>query len=233
MLMIGLAAIVIAIIWSVIFPIRLMRPITALQQAFARLTGGDLSTRSNITRSDELGALALGFDEMAMTIQQRTQDLESQHTRANIARLEAETARAETAAQLATIEQQRGVIREMSVPILPLTTTTLVLPLIGALDTERLHQLQSQALGALERSAARTLILDITGVPVVDTQVAQGLLQVVSAARLLGAVVMLVGIRPEVAQALVGLGVDMRAIRTFSDLQSALGAPVAQRLVVR
>jgi rsbT co-antagonist protein RsbR len=61
-------------------------------------------------------------------------------------------------------------------------------------------------------------------VPVVDSQVAQGLLQVVAAARLLGAVVVLVGIRPEVAQALVGLGIDMRTIRTFSDLQSALAA---------
>jgi rsbT co-antagonist protein RsbR len=66
------------------------------------------------------------------------------------------------------------------------------------------------------------LIIDITGVPVVDTQVAQGLLQVVDAARLLGAEVVLVGIRPEVAQALVGLGVDMHAVRTFSDLQSVL-----------
>jgi rsbT co-antagonist protein RsbR len=134
---------------------------------------------------------------------------------------------------LAALEQERATARELSVPVIPISATTLIIPLIGALDTERLHQLQTQALGALERSVAHTLILDITGVPVVDTQVAQGLLQVVSAARLLGARVMLVGIRPEVAQALVGLGVDMRAIRTFSDLQSALGAPVAQRLAVR
>jgi rsbT co-antagonist protein RsbR len=222
MLGIGAIAIVIAILWSVIFPIRLMRPITTLQAAFGRLKGGDLSTRSGITRGDELGALAQGFDEMAITIEQRTHDLESQHTRANVARIEAETARAETAAQLATIEQQRTVIREMSVPILPLTTTTLVLPLIGALDTERLRMLQEQALRAIERSAARNLILDITGVPVVDSQVAQGLMQVVQAARLLGTEVVLVGIRPEVAQTVVGLGLQMTNIATQSTLQSGI-----------
>jgi rsbT co-antagonist protein RsbR len=133
---------------------------------------------------------------------------------------------------LAALEQERNTVRELSVPVIPISATTLIMPLIGALDTGRLQQLQTQALNALERSDAQTIIFDITGVPVVDTQVAQGLLQVVAAARLLGAEVALVGIRPEVAQALVGLGVDMRDIRTFSDLQSALGAPGDHRWVV-
>jgi rsbT co-antagonist protein RsbR len=65
-------------------------------------------------------------------------------------------------------------------------------------------------------------VLDITGVPIVDSQVAKGFLEVVQAARLLGSEAILVGIRPEVAQTVVGLGLDLRAIRTFSDLQSAL-----------
>jgi rsbT co-antagonist protein RsbR len=75
---------------------------------------------------------------------------------------------------------------------------------------------------ALEHKSARYLVRDITGVPLVDSQVAQGLLSVVQAARLLGAQVLLVGIRPEVAQAIVGLGLDLRDIYTTSDLQSAL-----------
>jgi rsbT co-antagonist protein RsbR len=65
-------------------------------------------------------------------------------------------------------------------------------------------------------------VLDITGVPIVDSQVAKGFLEVVQAARLLGSEAILVGIRLEVAQTVVGLGLDLRAIRTFSDLQSAL-----------
>jgi rsbT co-antagonist protein RsbR len=130
---------------------------------------------------------------------------------------------------LIALEQERAAVRELSVPVIPISTTTLIIPLVGSLDASRIEQLQTRALHTLERSTAHTIILDITGVPVVDTQVAQGLLQVVQAAGLLGARVVLVGIRPEVAQTLVGLGVDMTPIRTFSDLQSALdevdGAP--------
>jgi rsbT co-antagonist protein RsbR len=128
----------------------------------------------------------------------------------------------EQARLLAENEQQRATILEMSVPVLPVSPDTLVMPLVGAMDSGRLRQLHEQALHALERSTARRLLLDITGVPVVDSQVAQGLIVAVQAGRLLGAEVMLVGIRPEVAQAIVGLGLDLRSIRTFSDLQTAL-----------
>nr|WP_255603828.1 STAS domain-containing protein [Oscillochloris sp. ZM17-4] len=118
--------------------------------------------------------------------------------------------------------QQRDFIREMSVPVLPISSDTLVMPLVGALDSARLAHIQEQALGRLETTRARHLLLDITGVPVVDTQVAQGLIRVVHAARLLGANVTLVGIRPEVAQSIVGLGIDLSGIRTHNTLQSAL-----------
>ncbi len=129
----------------------------------------------------------------------------------------------EQAHLLAENAQQRDFIREMSVPVLPISADTLVMPLVGALDSARLVHIQEQALGHLETSRARHLLLDITGVPVVDTQVAQGLIRVVQAARLLGASVVLVGIRPEVAQSIVGLGIDLSGIRTHSTLQSALG----------
>jgi rsbT co-antagonist protein RsbR len=123
---------------------------------------------------------------------------------------------------LAEVEQQRIAIRELSVPVIPISASTLIVPLVGDLDRARLQQLQEQALQALQRSPAHYLVLDITGVPVVDTHVAQGLLAVVQAARLLGARVMMVGIRPEVAQSIVGLGLNMHGMDTASDLQSAL-----------
>jgi anti-anti-sigma regulatory factor len=132
--------------------------------------------------------------------------------------------RADEQARLLTENaQQRDYIREMSVPVLPIRSDTLVMPLVGALDSARLVHIQEQALGRLEATRARHLLLDITGVPVVDTQVAQGLIRVVQSARLLGASVILVGIRPEVAQSIVGLGIDLSGIRTHSTLQSALG----------
>lgn len=123
---------------------------------------------------------------------------------------------------LAEIEQQRNTIHELSVPVIPISLDTLVMPLVGALDSARLQELQTQALHALAHSTARHLVLDITGVALVDTQVAQGLLRVVQAVRLLGAEGLLVGIRPEVAQAIIGLGLDLEDIYTARDLQTAL-----------
>jgi rsbT co-antagonist protein RsbR len=122
----------------------------------------------------------------------------------------------------AEVMAQREAIREMSVPVLPVSASTLVMPLIGALDSRRLHELQTQALGSVEQTRARRLILDITGVPVVDTQVARGLVETILAVRLLGADAILVGIRPEVAQTLVGLGVELEGVQTAATLQQAL-----------
>jgi rsbT co-antagonist protein RsbR len=100
----------------------------------------------------------------------------------------------------------------------------MIVPLVGALDSGRLAQLCTQALQAIERTVTRYLILDITGVVIVDSQVAQGIIVVMEAARLLGTEVILVGIRPEVAQAIVQLGLHLAGVRTFSTLQTALSS---------
>jgi anti-anti-sigma factor len=113
-------------------------------------------------------------------------------------------------------------IRDLSSPVLPVLPGVLVAPLVGALDVVRAENLASGVLQAIEQARARNVILDITGVPVVDTHVAQTLLQVAQAARLLGARPLLVGIRPEVAQTMVALGVDVGTLATYSNLQEAL-----------
>ncbi len=140
----------------------------------------------------------------------------------------------EQARLLAENSQQRDAILELSVPVLPVQRGTLAMPLIGALDSTRLRDLQERALQAIQRTSAQRLLLDITGVPIVDTQVAHGLIEVVRAARLLGTEVLLVGIRPEVAQTIVGLGLDLGGVRTYSDIQTALDTneqPINQRAV--
>jgi rsbT co-antagonist protein RsbR len=171
---------------------------------------------------DEVGLMGATFNTMAQIIEQRTDDLMAQYQVAEASRREAEATHEQLATQLALVEQQQAIIREMSVPVLPVRSSTLVMPLVGALDSTRLALMHAQALQAIERSRTRQLILDITGVPVIDTQVALGLTRLVQAARLLGTNVDIVGIRPEVAQTLVGLGVELRAMRTFSNLQAAL-----------
>jgi rsbT co-antagonist protein RsbR len=133
----------------------------------------------------------------------------------------AEAAHAESAERLTMIEQQQAIIREMTVPVLTLSASVLLMPLVGALDSERLLVVQQQALQTIERSSARRLILDITGVPVVDEAVARGMLQVVEAARLLGVETVVVGIRPEVAQAIVAVGINLSRLTTFSSLQDS------------
>jgi rsbT co-antagonist protein RsbR len=137
---------------------------------------------------------------------------------------EVEARAAEQERLLVENQQQREAIRDLGVPVLPVGKATLVMPLIGTFDSQRLALVHEQALSSIERAGAGNIILDITGVPLVDSQVAQGLIGVVRAARLLGSEAALVGIRPEVAQAIVGLGIELGGIRTYRDLESAMSA---------
>jgi anti-anti-sigma factor len=130
------------------------------------------------------------------------------------------------------IQMQQLALRELSTPLLAVSDRVMVLPLVGSIDSRRAQQVIETLLEGISTTGADTAILDITGVPVVDTQVANALLRAAQAVRLLGAQVVLTGIRPEVAQTLVGLGADMREIVSRSTLQSgiayAMGARAAQ-----
>lgn len=213
---------------SLLFPAWLTRPVTALHATMERLRQGDLAARVGLSRQDELGALAHGFDALAGTIERNTATLQEQYTGAAAARAAAEEAHARIAEQIALIAEQRSVINELSVPILPLTDSTLVMPLVGALDSTRVQQTLDRALHAIERARATRLIVDVTGVPVIDTLVAGGIIQLVHAAQLLGCRLVLVGIRPEVAQSLVSLGVELRGIATAATLQDGVAYALNQ-----
>lgn len=126
--------------------------------------------------------------------------------------------------QQVTLQQQREVILGLSMPVLPLGSDTLVIPLVGALDSARLQGLMAQALGSVEAHRARRLLLDVTGVPAIDREVAQGLLRVAQSAQLLGAQVALVGVRPEVAQTIVSQGLQLDNIRSFASLDEGVRA---------
>lgn len=201
---------------------QIVQPLTTLSRAANSMIGGDLAQAVAVTSADEIGMLQTSFNTLSATIQQQTQHLTEQVRAAQLAQTEAEAARREIADQLTTIEQQRTVIREISVPILPLSHSAVVVPLVGALEHERLAQVQDRLTQALARSAIRHIILDITGVPVIDSQVAQALLQVIQAARLLGAQAIVVGVRPEVAQELVSTGINTADLVTRSTLQAGI-----------
>jgi rsbT co-antagonist protein RsbR len=120
------------------------------------------------------------------------------------------------------IEQQTAALAEMSTPLLTISDTTVVMPLVGAVDSRRVAQIMDTLLQGVSAHRAAIVILDITGVSVVDTQVADAFIRASQAVSLLGAQVVLTGIRPEVAQTLVQLGVDLRSIITRSTLQDGI-----------
>jgi rsbT co-antagonist protein RsbR len=122
----------------------------------------------------------------------------------------------------ATQAQLREAIQELSTPIIPLYIGVLAVPLVGRVDSQRAQVLTEALLEAIAREQAEIVLLDITGVAVVDTNVANHLIQTARAAALLGSQVVLVGISAEVAQTLVQLGLDLGQLVTLSNLQSGL-----------
>jgi rsbT co-antagonist protein RsbR len=128
-----------------------------------------------------------------------------------------------------TIIAQTAILHELSTPVIPLSDEVLVMPLIGSIDSRRAQQVLETLLESVAGSGAMTVILDITGVPIVDTQVANALLQAAQAVKLLGAQSVLTGIRPEVAQTLVGLGVNLQQMVTRSTLQSGIAYALRAR----
>lgn len=136
--------------------------------------------------------------------------------------------RERTQLQQRIIEVQQATLSELSTPLIPLAEGVIAMPLVGAIDSERARQIMQALLDGLTESRAHTAILDITGVRAVDAQVAGALLQSARAARLLGAQVIITGIRPDVAQALVRLGTDWAGIETLATLQAGVALALAR-----
>jgi rsbT co-antagonist protein RsbR len=122
----------------------------------------------------------------------------------------------------AVIVRQQQEMLELSTPVVELWTGILALPLIGTLDSARTQIVMQNLLEAIVARGADLAIIDITGVPTVDTLVAQHLLKTVAAARLMGAECIISGIRPQIAQTIIHLGVDLGPVITKAKLADAL-----------
>ncbi len=119
------------------------------------------------------------------------------------------------------IARQQQELLELSTPVVQLWENVLALPLIGTLDSERTQIVMENLLNKIVSTGANIAIIDITGVPTVDTLVAQHLLKTVAAARLMGADCIISGIRPQIAQTIVHLGVDLTDVTTKASLAAA------------
>jgi rsbT co-antagonist protein RsbR len=182
------------------------------------------SLMAALARERELEQLR---DSLEATVNERTAGL--QEALRMVEQREAQLQQA-----LTDLRASQATIRELSAPVLPVLPGVLIAPLVGAIDESRATVFVANVLHAVERERAQQVIFDVTGVPLIDTQVARMILQAADAVRLLGAQVILVGIRPEVAQTVVGLGVALD-MKTYADLQQAIHAlstafPGANRL---
>ncbi|HWC39288.1 MAG TPA: STAS domain-containing protein [Acidimicrobiales bacterium] len=127
------------------------------------------------------------------------------------------------------IRQQQEAIRELSTPVLQVRERLLILPIIGVLDSQRARQLTEQLLRGIRTNRAKVVVIDITGVPAIDSTVANHLVQTVEASRLMGASVIITGLSSEIALTLVTIGVDLSKMNAVGDLQG--GIEEAERLL--
>jgi anti-anti-sigma factor len=130
-------------------------------------------------------------------------------------------------AEEALARQSQEIFDMAAVPVVQVWEGIVLVPLIGTFDSQRAQQLMEKVLHRITDTGSPVAILDITGVPTIDTQTAQHLVETISAVRLLGADVILTGVRPSIAQTLVHLGIDLSHVMTRSSLSSGLRAAIS------
>ncbi|MDR7239384.1 STAS domain-containing protein [Neobacillus drentensis] len=123
-----------------------------------------------------------------------------------------------------TVSLQKIALQELSAPLIPIFENITIMPLVGTIDTERAKSIMENLLQGVVKHRAAVVLIDITGVPVVDTMVAHHIIQASEAVRLVGAKCIIVGIRPEIAQTIVNLGINLTQVMTKNSLQKGIEA---------
>lgn len=126
-----------------------------------------------------------------------------------------------------TLSQLRQMLSELATPIIRIWTDMLLVAMIGNIDSQRAQDIAERLLARVSSARAKVVIVDVTGVPMIDTAVGGFLIEMFNAVRLLGAEVILTGIKPEVAHTLVKLGIDFRTVSIARDLEDALRRAIA------
>lgn len=171
---------------------------------------GDYSTRLDVTVDDTspLASLYRGINDMIESL-----STEQAKSKAYQAELED---------KLQTIEKQRAAIRELSTPIMEVWDGVLCLPVVGVMDTMRSVEMTNSLLQTVVEKKTRCIIIDITGIDVMDTRTVDHFMRMARAVRLLGAQCVLTGINPHIAQTVVHMGIDLSNIVTHRTLHEAL-----------
>jgi len=177
---------------------------------------GDYETRLEVDQADEgpLASLYRGINEMIESLA-----AEQQKSKEYQAALEE---------KLETIEKQRAAIRELSTPIMEVWDGVLCLPVVGVMDTVRSVEMTNSLLQSVVDKKTRCIIIDITGIDVMDTRTVDHFMRMARAVRLLGSQCVLTGINPHIAQTVVQMGIDLSNIVTHRTLHEALQQYVAK-----
>ena len=179
-----------------------------LEDVLASAAAMKLNVRLEVTEDDELAsteeAINVLLEDFSALLEERKR------------------AEAELQERLQTIQRQQEAINELSTPVIKVWEGLLVLPIIGTLDSQRTQRMMESLLQQIVATGSKMAILDITGVPVVDTMVANHLIKTITAAGLMGAECILSGISPNIAQTIVHLGIDLTGIKTKSNMMEAM-----------
>ena len=186
-----------------------------IEEVLSSIAAGELDLRINSEIEDDLTGV-----EQAINL--LIDDLTHELKKSLRMKAEMEEKLSKIQEQQKTILQQQEDLMELSSPVSKVWENILILPVIGTLDSQRTQVMMENLLQKIVSTGCTTAILDITGVPTVDTQVANHLLKTVTAARLLGAECIVSGISPAIAQTIVHLGINLTNILTKATLQDAM-----------
>lgn len=185
-------------------------PLRALLAGVQSFAAGDLGARIAVKRRDEIGELGGAFNGMAASLQQQRQALEARNQ--------------ELQQSLQTQQQLFSTVQQLSVPLLPIGNGVLVLPIVGHVDAARAEMILHTLLQGVAQQRAFCVILDVTGIALMNTAVLRLLIQMLEATELLGAKVLLAGMNGTMAQSIVAQDVPVNRLRTYRDLGSAIEA---------
>ncbi len=213
----------------------LTRPIEALVAGTQAVAAGDMNVSIPVKSRDQLGQMAESFNAMIANLRTARAEVEAQQRTLEERVLQRTSDLQHTLEQLqrSTEERQRlsATLQEISSPVVPIFQGVLIMPLIGVINTDRGALLTGALLAAIEQQHARIVILDVTGVPIIDERIARVLLESAQAARLLGAQVVLTGLRPELAETIISLGLNLAGLIVRADLQSGVAYALKQRTI--
>lgn len=211
--------------------------IKAMTDALDNIAMGSFDRSSEIAAgNDKLGDLERGINQLMMDMQtqdyankeresyllQQQKDLEERYELIGEQQKTLDEQRKEIEAKIEIIERQNAAIQELSTPILEIWDAVLVLPVIGMIDSRRTLMIKRTLLKEIRQTRAKCVILDVTGVEVVDTMTADHLLKIVRSAHLMGARCVMTGLSDSVAETIVEIGADLSEVKTLQSLQDGL-----------